>query len=147
MSPILPISPQLFPNIHTATAGVNGGRDSRSISSGSSGNPQSDDQSVPSDMASLDLGAAAVTLWWLSLEQATRNIVTKPSLKHLTLFPPSHCHATSTLRLYTCPIDYIYIYKKCVFMYSELYTTDYVAWQMYILSFWFISKVISWSDR
>ncbi|KAG2184168.1 hypothetical protein INT44_009183 [Umbelopsis vinacea] len=58
MSPILPISPQLFPNIHTAT--VNGSRDSRS--SGSSGNTQNDDQSVPSDMASLDLGAAAVGL-------------------------------------------------------------------------------------
>lgn len=62
MSPILPISPQLFPNIHTATAGVNGSRDSKSTSSGSSGKSQIDDQSVPSDMASLDLGAAAITL-------------------------------------------------------------------------------------
>jgi 6-phosphofructo-2-kinase/fructose-2,6-biphosphatase 2 len=57
MSPILPISPQLFPNLHIATPSAAKG--AKSVSKQSTGTYGEDEYSVPADMSSLDLGATA----------------------------------------------------------------------------------------
>lgn len=58
MSPILPISPKLFPNIHSMTSDS---QDRKPVSKQSTGSSRDDEHSVPGDMSALDLGAAATT--------------------------------------------------------------------------------------
>ncbi|GAB5587587.1 Fructose-2 [Umbelopsis nana] len=58
MSPILPISPKLFPNIHSMTSDS---QDRKPVSKQLTGSSRDDEHSVPGDMSALDLGAAATT--------------------------------------------------------------------------------------